>query len=254
MKQQERGMSLVELLVAMTILVVGIVPLMRVMMFSMRTGSRANVTSVATNLARSMGEEIRMKAFAEEFTVEFTESGGDPDDYYPVTDVAQSFGLETGETSFSVGDSRFNIFDDVDDYNNWCRGPECDCTGITPAALCSTSPVETYEGYAQNGTKGYPNYQRYTRRVRVFNLDANEDLRYTRAPFENLSGVLVTINRYNFEESNYQNHTANATGFSPLKLIEVTVSYRAAEGVATESMEIKDVSMSVMPLLVGAED
>ncbi len=250
MKQQERGVSLVELLVAMTILVIGIVPLMRVMMFSLRTVNRARVTSTATNLSRGMGEEIRMKAFSEEFTVDFS---GDPDDYYPVTDDAQSFGTE--ETSYSAGDARFYTFNDVDDYDNWCRGPECVCGSETPADLCSSAAlVETYDGHVYDGSAGYPDYRRYTRQVRVFNLDAIEDESYSRAPYENLSGVMVEINRYNFEETNYYNHTADATGLSPIKIIEVTVSFSATAGIATEEMTLKDVSISVMPLLAEEED
>ena len=248
-KRQEHGVSLVEILVAMSILLIGILPLMRLMMFSLRTGNRAHVTSVATNLARSMGEEIRMKAFSEEFTVEFEDAGGDPDLYYPKTATPQSFGLEAGETVFNVGDARFLLFDDVDDYNNWCRGRECNCTGIVPAALCDTSPLETYDGHQLNGTNGYPDYTRYTRRVRVFNVTVNNFYTYRRAPYENLSSMEIPINRYNFEESNYPNLTGGTTGSSPLKLIEVTVSYRGAEGIAREDMEIKDVSMVVVPLL-----
>lgn len=249
MKQQERGVSLVELLVAMTILVIGIVPLMRVMMFSLRTINRARVTSTATNLSRGMGEEIRMKAFAEEFTIDFS---GDREHYYPVTETAQTFGTE--ETGFSAGDARFYTFNDVDDYNNWCRGPECVCSNITPSALCSTSLLETYDGHVYNGNNGYPDYRRYTRKVRVFNLDAIEDESYRRAPYENLSGVTVAINRYNFEETNYHNHTADATGLSPIKIIEVTVSFTATKGIATEEMTLKDVSIAVMPLMAETAD
>jgi prepilin-type N-terminal cleavage/methylation domain-containing protein len=253
-QQQKRGVSLVEILVAITILLIGILPLLRLMVFSLRTGNRAHVTSVATNLARGMGEEIRMKAFSEEFTIEFEEAGGDPDLYYPNTTTPQSFGLEAGETAFNVGDPRFLLFDDVDDYNNWCRGRECDCTGIVPAALCDTSPLETHDGHPLNGTNGYPDYTRYTRRVRVFNATVDDYYTYRRAPYENLSTVELSIHRYNFEESNYSNLTTNATGRSPLKLIEVTISYRGAEGIAREDLQIKDVSMAVMPLLAIQED
>jgi type II secretory pathway pseudopilin PulG len=254
MKHRERGLSLVEILVAIVILLLGIVPLMRLMMFSLRTGNRAHVRTVATDLARGMGEEIRMKAFAEEFIEDFP---GDRDVLYPNTDTPQSFGLDGTETAFSVGDGRFFAFDDVDDYNQWCRGPACDCTGVIPAALCDTSPIETYDGNKYDGTKGFPAYPQYTRKVHVFNVnvDAANIGTYRKAPFENLSGMYIYINRFDFEESNFSNITSDAAGLSPLKIIEVTVTYhgvRVAD--SREAQEVKDVSMAVMPILEMEEE
>lgn len=254
MKHHERGLSLVEILVAIVILLLGIVPLMRLMMFSLRTGNRAHVKTVSTDLARGMAEEIRMKVFAEEYIEGFP---GDRDLLYPNTNTPQSFGLDTGETSFSVGDGRFFVFDDVDDYNQWCRGPACDCTGVTPAALCDTSPIETYDGNKYDGTKGFPAYPQYTRKVNIFNVDveAANIGTYRKAPFENLSGMYVYINRFDFEESNFTNITSDVTGLTPLKIIEVVVTYQGVRvRDAREGQEVKDVSMAVMPILEMEED
>jgi type II secretory pathway pseudopilin PulG len=252
MKNRERGLSLVELLVAITVLLLGVVPLMRLFMFSLRTGNRAHKMSVATNLARGIAEEIRTKAFSEEFTVGFAD---DPDYYYPNTTTSQSFGLEE---TFGTSDVRFNVFDDVDDYNNWCRGRDCDCTGITPATLCATSTPETHDGHPYDGSDGYPDYNGFTRRIQVFNLFVLPELTYERTPYENISTPIL-INRFNFEESNFPNLTVNddgvhALGHTPLKVIDVMVTYRAPVGITREDVEVHDVSMSVMPLVAEQSD
>jgi hypothetical protein len=252
MKTEERGVSLVELLVAMTILVLGLMPLLRLTVFALRTGKRANVMSVANNMARGLGEEIRTKAFSEEYNANF--SNITARQRYPNnTGTAQSF--QTEET-FNAGDSRFEVFDDVDDYNNWCRGPQCDCTGVSPAALCDqNAPLETYNGFKYDGTNGFPDYGRFTRQVKVFNISVIPEDSYTRAPYENLSGELISINRYNFEETNpnYSSYTSGVSGKSPLKVIEVTVSYQGGAGIMREDLHVRDVSMSVMPLITEEE-
>jgi Tfp pilus assembly protein PilV len=66
---KEQGLSLVELLIAAVILVVALVPLMRVMMYALETGSRANKMTIATNLARDLAEEIRTQAYAEDYVL-----------------------------------------------------------------------------------------------------------------------------------------------------------------------------------------
>jgi prepilin-type N-terminal cleavage/methylation domain-containing protein len=125
-----RGMSLIELLVAVAVLLVGIIPLLGLFLQSLQTVEKANKMTIANNLARDLSEEIRSRAFWDPDLA----NSADADSYFPNTTVPEPFGLESGET-FAYGDKRIEKLDDVDDYNGWCRGTDCDCTG-KPAGLC----------------------------------------------------------------------------------------------------------------------
>jgi len=235
MVRKERGMSLVELLVAMMILMLGVVPMLRGFMFGLRTGNRANKLSTATNLARDMAEEIRFKAFSEEFTEDFA---GDPEDFYPMTTTIQSFGLEE---SFEAGDTRLERFDDVDDYDGWCRGSGC---------ADSSKPLESAGGHPYTGGR-YPSYYGFTRRVKVFNIFPIPEFRSYKDPYpDDNSAEPMAIDRFNLEAANLPNLTSDAdggsaTGRTPVKVVEIVVSYR---GPGIEDVDVKDVNFVVMPL------
>ncbi|GAK57417.1 hypothetical protein U27_04384 [Candidatus Vecturithrix granuli] len=248
MKSQEQGLSLVELLIAATILIIALVPLMRVMMYALDTGSRANKITIATNLARDLAEEIRTQAFAEDYVIFNRATGCDYKTNYPVTSNPQCFGLETGEDPAQTRSKggRIKVFDDVDDYNGWCRGR--DCAG-------GYKPLETFDGHAYNGTEGYPSYHNFTRRVRIHNLDliARQVASFKRDPFESYTSTNYTqpIKRYLFDNWStvliYKSGstTERATGLSSIKQIEVTVTY---DGTDTGNIKVVDVSYVVMPI------
>jgi hypothetical protein len=196
-------------------------------MFGLQTGNRANKLRVATNLSSDLAEEIRSKAFSEEFTIDFS---GDPDTVYPIATTAQSFGLE--ESTFV---SRLITFDDVDDYHNWCEGDDCG----------SPQPLQSYDGQAYED----PAYRGFTRQVNVFNIFPDPQMRHYRQPFPNASGI-VAIDRFNLEEANWPNLLVDqdgnsVVGKSPIKVVEITVNY---SGPGAGDVEVKDVSFAVMPL------
>lgn len=243
MNKHEQGVSLVELLVAVAILVTGLVPLLRVIMYGLETGNRASKMTIATNLARDLAEEMRTQAFSEEFVYGSSEC--------PINQVynknpgnPQCFGPDSGEdVATAANGGRIAVLDDVDDYDGWCRGK--DCPG-------SYQPLETYDGYLYSGSEGYPPYFGFTRKVRVHNLDVGADrvLHEFRAdPFETYTSTDSTqfIKRYDF--TNWSTLTVkkdgtDATGLTPLKRIEITVTY---DGPTVGGIEVVDVSYVVMP-------
>ncbi len=278
MSKREQGLSLVELLVAVAILAVAIIPMVRILMFGLQTGNRANKLTIATNLARDLTEEIRIQAFAEEFV--YPNPSCDRDSAYPKTADAQCFGLEAGETvDTATNGGRIDVFDDADDYDGWCRG---DCND-TPDNSADDTFLETYDGRKYNGEEGYPAYYGFTRRVRVHNLDAagKHLSEFDQNPFKNSTSEEAEedenpIRRYNFDnwsaivtESAFREGTSDeivvtdgddpfkitrdeddnaiaATGLTPLKRVEVIVTYN---GPTVSGIEVSDVSYVVLPLL-----
>ena len=273
MNTKEQGLSLVELLVASAILLIAIIPLMRVLMFGLETGNRANKLTIATNLARDMSEEIRTQAFSEEFARVKPEYS--LDNVYPnKDDKPQHVGKDPGEEeSKTLTDGgRVRVFDDVDDYDGWCRG---DCND-TPGDTSDDTYLETFDGYQYSGSQGYPPYLGFTRKVRVFNLDVAERhiSEFQKDPFANYTGTTNKnfIKRYIFENAtsikitsqfrvgtsdeiivtstdaplNVKKDKTSVEGLSPIKRIEVTVTYN---GSGTKGVKVTDVSYAVMPLL-----
>ncbi len=245
MKTYNRGVSLIELLVAVTILLIGTVPLLRVILFGLETGNRAHKITIATNLARDMAEEMRTQAFSEEFVYNSAECSIN-NVYKKKPDKPQCFGLDSGESGATAGNGgRIAVFDDVDDYNGWCRGR--DCSG-------SYQALETYDGYRYNGSDGYPPYFGFTRSVRVHNLDVGGDRplhEFYADPFESYTSTDNTqfIKRYDFQNwSTLTEKTdgTDATGLTPLKRVEITVTY---EGPVVKGVDVVDVSYVVMPYI-----
>ncbi len=239
----KQGVSLVELLVAVAILAIGIIPLLRVIMYGLETGNRAGKMTIATNLARDLAEEMRTQAFSEEFVYGSSEC---PINlvYKKSPDNPQCFGLDSGESVATAGNGgRIAVFDDVDDYDGWCRGR--DCPG-------SYQPLETYDGSRYNGSEGYPPYFGFTRTAQVRNLDVGGDrteYEFYADPFETYTSTDSTqfIKRYDF--NNWSTLTVkkdgtDARGLTPLKRIEIIVTY---DGPTVGGIKIVDVSYVVMP-------
>lgn len=245
----ERGVSLVEVLVASAILLIALVPMVQIFLYAMRTASRADKMTQLTNLARDMSEEIRSQYFTDELARynETTYAG-----IFAEETALSSFGLETGESNTTpayttANGGRIAIFNDVDDYDGWCRGVNCS----TPA------PLETYDGIVYSSANGFPPYVGYTQQVKVRNVWALSSEQIVKTPF--LSGGLadqMTFKRYTFE--NWSAYRINpdtssrflgkdATGRSLLKIIEVTMTY---DGPGNEHLEVKDVSLAIRPASV----
>lgn len=248
MYNRQRGVSLVELLVAMTILLIGLVPMMRVFLFSLETGNRARKMTIATNLARDMSEEIRSKAFSEEYGDYAGNSWTAV--YNRDPSVAQSFGRETGENADTTSSNggRIKVFDDVDDYDGWCRGAGC---GVTPV-----KPLETFDG-VKYGTNGLTDLTGYTRRVRVRNLFPTFQLQTSYNPYyradevtaEEYKRSVIDFKRYDFENwsscCRFDEDGNDVTGKSALKIIEVTVTY---QGAGMAEVRVQDLSFVTLPM------
>ncbi len=248
MQAKNRGVSLIELLVAVAILMLGAVPMIRVIMYGLEVTNRAHKTTLATNLAREMAEEIRSQAFSEEYVYLSRDGSCDIETRYPESlTVAQCFGLESGESSdTAANEGRIAVFDDIDDYNGWCRGEECEGTASIPLNGGPQSALEDYDG-TQHGSDSLW----FTRRVRIHNLTvANQEISsFYKDPFPLYTSTdnRQDIKRYNFE--NWSSLTrfddgSSATGLTWLKRIEVRVTYN---GPSVKGIEVLEVSHAVMP-------
>ncbi len=242
MHKKEQGLSLVELLLAVAILLIGLIPLVRVLMYGLETANRANKITVATNLARDIAEEIRSQAFSEEFVIgspTCTVDDASPDSTwrYPSVDTtAQCVGREgsgEAETLTLTDGGRIKVFDDVDDYDGWCRGIGCSDP---------SKALETYDGHAYEGAA----YYGFTRQVRVGNVDTAVTYvtEFSADPYPLYTSPtnVQTIRRYNMDV--YDSWTT-LTGLTALKRIEVTVTYERFGSAG--KVEVVDINYAVMP-------
>jgi MSHA pilin protein MshD len=99
------GFSYIEVLMAVMILALALVPLLSQFYVGFQGNINAEIVTQATDLANELTEEIKSKRFDEN---EFPED--------PVS--AGSLGTDLSEDP----DDR-STFDDVDDYNNWSQSP-----------------------------------------------------------------------------------------------------------------------------------
>jgi hypothetical protein len=194
-----------------------------------------------------MQEEIRSKQFAEPYV---NALGG------PAT-----VGFEEG--AFGSTDTRIEILDDVDDYDGWCRGQDCDCTGITSGVCVDDSPLEAYDGTTYDGA-GYPHYQGFTRMVKVFNIwpnistrvvagearRGNEPKQHQIEVGKDAYRTDEPFNFYDLREESFENLTSNyssgiARGNSRLKVVKVIVTYK---GAVTPDIKIEDIALVALPV------
>lgn len=267
-----RGVSLVELLVAMAILAVALTPLLGIFLQSLKLSEKAYRMSMATNLARDMAEEIRVKDFWEPY---FGKDLDRRQPYFPYRDpnpTPQPFGLDTINIStdgpndnYVVGNPRYLAFDDVDDYHGWCRGKDCETfclnfVGTPQEVLCRDNTyLETYDGKPYNGRGGYPLYADFTRRVEVFNIHPSNNASKTDKAavselehpviFETYTTQAKDFLFYDLRAANFQNLTTRsgmpATGRTRLKVVRVTVEYT---GPLTPPIKVEDVNLITWPI------
>ncbi len=265
----EAGFSLIELLVAIAILGVALTPLLGIFTHGLKVAEKANKLTLATSLARDMTEEIRSLPFWEPNN---SINGVSKDTYFPATNVPQSFGFEEG--TYDVNKSRSEQLDDVDDYNGWCRGPKCDCTG-KPAGICKpdtpTNPSvleamsklepAVADSFKYNGVNGRPNYPGLTQSVRVYNISLKHLNDEHQIDF-NIPVVYQgsTPSKKDFlyydlrDAARLRTMTMirekgmtpkRAAGLTRVKIIEVTVQY---DGQIAAGIKYTDIGMSVLPV------
>ncbi len=238
---QEKGMSIVELLVALTILATALTPLLALFLQSLKVSDKANKMMLAANLARDLGSEIRSLDFWDP-DIAYDEDARDK--YFPRReDVPQPFGLELSAGE-SFSGSRLQSFDDVDDYDGWCRGKDCDCTGV-PAGVCvEDTELETFDGDKYDGSK-YPKYAGFTRSVKVMNIFPNE-LVIQKIIFRNWSTKEFKF--FDFRPEVLPNLTSvagvSAKGRTRLKIVTVNVKYT---GSVAPGVNVDDVNLLAMP-------
>jgi prepilin-type N-terminal cleavage/methylation domain-containing protein len=245
---KNQGMSLIELLVAVAILLVGLIPLLSLFLQSVKTVEKSNKMVLANNLARDLSEEIRSQAF---WDPEFAHLKSA--DYFPTManiTVPQPFGLEPAVDSFpaetfTYGDKRIEKFDDVDDYNGWCRGANCNCA--TSNGVCENNkPLETYDGKKYGQDPGYPPLWGFTRRVEVFNIWSNFTTAHDMGV--GMKNYTTPFRFYNFQDDRLASLSTTPTlaqGRSYLKVIRVVVEYT---GSVVPSFKVEDLSLAVQPV------
>lgn len=260
--RKQQGMSLVELLVAVAVLLFGLVPLMSLFWQALKMTEQSHKRTIAISLMRDMQEEIRSKAFFDPDESSWPTLSGKAV-YFPSGTTATPFGLEG--SAFGSSDTRLTKLDDADDYNGWCRGQDCECGGTPPNTgsssdgLCQDETfLEAYDGEKYVGGL-FPSYQGFTRRVEIFNIypnlstqvTANEDRRGSE-PRSHLMELGVGDNRetirfnfYDLREENFDNLRAGADGKTRLKVVRVIVSY---QGPVTPDVWVDDFALLTMPM------
>lgn len=249
---QEQGVSLIELLVAVAILAVGLTPLLSIFLHSLRASEKAHKMSIANNLARDMAEEIRSASFWEP---DLMNDETEQEKYFPKKeDTAQP--VEFEEAPFIVdSDKRIYKFDDVDDYDGWCRGKECtDCTDYPTGVCVDETYLETYDGQKYDGSGGYPDYTDFTRKVEVFNIfpHITSVVPEHTLEFKNFTSPKPFL-FYNLSEDVFptlttrveNGTTVHATGRTRLKAVKVTVQYT---GRVSSPVGVEDYSLVVLPI------
>ena len=141
----KKGLSFLELIIALSIISVGLVGLIQASNTALELYYRTSRQIIATNLAKSLLAEIISRDFV------------DPDD--PTnTILGPNMGSSQMETRCG---SAGNVFDDVDDYNG-----------------TSENPPRTVNGTVMNGTAGTPDYSYFTRNATVIYVNFLADNTY----------------------------------------------------------------------------
>lgn len=255
-RTRTRGVSLIELLVAVAILAVALTPLLAVFVQSVKTAEHSHKKTLALNLLRDMQEEIRSKDFVDN---QFTVVGGVGPKGGPAT-----FGLETGDGYSATAAQGRQLLDDIDDYNGWCRGKECQCggtgddTGVSANGLCDdNSSLESYRREYYTGP-GYTRYDGFTRRVQVYNIWSNVSSVQNiaqrgggRQPWTHYMAVGMNSAKdkpfkfYDLRDQNFANLTTGARGRTDLKIVRVTVTYR---GPVTPAINLQEAMVLALPI------
>lgn len=127
--QRKAGFTLAEILVAVVVIMVALVPLITVLGQGVKRGKDPQRITVANMLAQDLMEEIMCK--------QFDENPSNPDS-------PAGLGPETGETRSGLPPTR--NYDDIDDYRNYTESP--------PKEVDGTNMAE-YTGYTRTVVVDY---------------------------------------------------------------------------------------------------
>ena len=133
-----KGMTMVELMIAVTILLVVIVPLTKSLFSSLKGAMSFGDANIAVQLAQDLLEEIKQKKWDE---TEPVGGGQAPGPTY------SAIGRDTGETNpDTTGANAAKLtWDDIDDYNGLIEFPARDVANNVIASACfpTVSPTIT---------------------------------------------------------------------------------------------------------------
>ena len=120
--KNNKGMSMIEVLVAAAIFAVGLLNMAQIFVLSGAAIFNARVQTEVTTLAQEMMEEVQSKAFDEVIVGDDnpfrTRLPSEFTDYSTPGDTLNGFPLDDGEVA---GDR--STFDDMDDYSNFVEDP-----------------------------------------------------------------------------------------------------------------------------------
>lgn len=141
--QNNKGMTMVELMMAVTIILLVVVPLTKVLFSSMRSAMSFGDANKAIQLAQDLMEEIKQKRWDE---TEPAGGGQTPGPPY------SAIGNDGGESAPGVAGAKLT-WDDIDDYNGLIEAP--------PRDIANNIIVGTYFSL------GPPVSAKFTRQVTV---------------------------------------------------------------------------------------
>ncbi|MFA5779004.1 MAG: prepilin-type N-terminal cleavage/methylation domain-containing protein [Elusimicrobiota bacterium] len=137
--KKKNGYTLVEIMIAMVVLVLGLIPLVKLIGDSLVATSDLGSRSVANELAQDLMEEIKQRKWDEGAVADGSTPAGSRSPFPFTQDATENW---TNKTSF----------DDIDDYNLGSTGNDWGWTE-TPPRDASNAPL--------------PQYSKFTRSVRV---------------------------------------------------------------------------------------
>ncbi len=113
-KKDARGVTLVELMLALAIILLVIAPLVKALYQGMKGSVRFGDTNKAIQLAQELTEEIKQKKWDETTPI----GGG-------ATTTPSAIGIDGGETAGNK-----TTYDDIDDYNGLVEHPPKDINNV----------------------------------------------------------------------------------------------------------------------------
>jgi len=124
-RKNKKGVTLVELMITVTLILLGLIPLLKMFISAVTGTQMTGSATVADNIAKQMLAEISQKKWDEHCTVK--------GEYISLTSASDPLGTDAGEDANDK-----TTFDDIDDYKGWEEIPPRDL---------SNKPIPGYEGY-----------------------------------------------------------------------------------------------------------
>jgi len=124
-RKNKKGVTLVELMITVSLILLGLIPLLRMFISAVTGTQMTGAATVADNIAKQMLAEISQKKWDEKCTVK--------GEHISLASASDPLGVDTGEDANDK-----TTFDDIDDYKGWNESPPRDL---------SNNPIPGYEGY-----------------------------------------------------------------------------------------------------------